>query len=71
MLITFFMTLPFPLNKLIISILLYTIPVIIVWYGHKRLKTDTDKTASKIRFYAAILLAFAFAFTITMMILVN
>lgn len=63
------MNLPFFLNKLTISILLYTIPVIIVWYGYKRLKIDTDRTASKIRFYAAIFVALAFAFTITMMIL--
>jgi hypothetical protein len=58
-----------PLNNLIISILLYTIPVIIVWYGHKRLKTDTDKGAARIRFYAAIFVALAFVFTITMTIL--
>jgi hypothetical protein len=56
----------FLLNTLTIGLLWYTIPLIIIWYGHNRLKTDKDKTASRIRFYASIIIALGFVYTITM-----
>lgn len=57
------------LPNVILNIMLYTIPIVIVWYGFKRLKTDKDKEAAKFRLVMAIFVASAFFFTITAMLL--
>jgi hypothetical protein len=59
------MTFPFPLNNLFVTVLLYVVPAIFLWYGYKEWKSEKNKSFAQIKFIALIFVCICTVVTIT------